>query len=197
MAKPGPKPKPAAVKIAEGNRGKRKIIKSTVPGPLDLLPPTAPRAPSYLSPVAKREWAKLVPVLVQRGTVQVEDVYMLANFVEAVATLLEAREQLAAINAARRLIIANGKKTIKKMGARGKVSSTETSGGTMQVNPLLYIVRDQVGIISKLAAEFGLSPASRARLQLEARTAAPDAVDPLESILGGDAESDPADPVIQ
>ena len=46
MARPGPKPKPPALKLLEGNPGKRAIPDAPKP------PPLAPPAP---------EWAKLLP----------------------------------------------------------------------------------------------------------------------------------------
>ena len=62
MATRGRKPKPTAVKVLEGNPGKR---------PLNMFEPTpekiAPECPSWLNDEAKAEWNRLVDKMVELG----------------------------------------------------------------------------------------------------------------------------------
>ena len=189
----GRKPKPAAVKKAEGNPGKRKLNRAEL-----LEDPEAPRAPAYLSPVARQEWKKLVPILASRRTMARVDTVMMANFCEAVALLRLARRQLAKTPEAGRLIVSTASKVVEHTNNRGRVTKREISGGNIQVNPLLYVIRDQVATIARLAAEFGLSPASRARLAMEDHSGAGErpGKDPLEAILSGPVERDSSDPIV-
>lgn len=187
----GRKPKPTAIKVAEGNPGKRRLNRGEL-----LEVPIAPAPPSYLSAAARREWEKLIPVLLRRRTIAEEDQTMLASFCEAVATLNEARRMMAGMEDKKRLLVTTGRRVTEKVDAKGKVVSRDTAGGNVQVNPLLYVIRDQVATIARIASEFGLTPAARARLQLEALPPGGAAVDPLEAILGSAAEHDPSDPVV-
>ena len=65
MATRGRKPKPTAVKVLEGNPGKR---------PLNMYEPVperrAPECPSWLNDEAKAEWDRLADKMVNLGTLQ-------------------------------------------------------------------------------------------------------------------------------
>lgn len=65
MGKRGPLPKPTALKILEGNPGKRKIKDTGEPMPnvLDVIPDP----PEWLMPDAVDEWNKLAPSLMALG----------------------------------------------------------------------------------------------------------------------------------
>lgn len=186
----GRKPKPTAQKAAEGNPGKRRLNKAEL-----REDPAAPRAPSHLSARARVEWRKLIPVLMRRRTISIEDETLLVSFCEACATLIDARRQLARFPKNKRLVVMVGGRVIERRDKKGKLVARERSGGSLQANPLLYVIRDQIGTIARIAAEFGLSPAARARLNLDAIP--PDAgADPLDALLNGAAENDASDPVI-
>ena len=58
MAGRGRPPKPTALKILEGNRGKR-ALNTDEPKPKS----GAPKCPSFLSPEAKKEWRRIVRAL--------------------------------------------------------------------------------------------------------------------------------------
>lgn len=186
----GRKPKPTAQKAAEGNPGKRRLNKAEL-----REDPAAPRAPAHLSARARVEWRKLIPVLMRRRTISIEDETLLVSFCEACATLIDARRQLARFPKNKRLVVMVGGRVIERRDKKGKLVARERSGGSLQANPLLYVIRDQIGTIARIAAEFGLSPAARARLNLDAIP--PDAgADPLDALLNGAAENDASDPVI-
>lgn len=186
-------PKPTALKVAEGNPGHRPINLAELLSPTEL-----PKAPKWLSKRAKFEWRRIVRILEMRQLVREEDQIQLANLCEAIATLVEAREQLADMGYKKRLLVQIGGKVTEKVNAKGKVISRERQGGTVVVNPILYVIRDQIQAIARIAAEFGLSPVARARLNLTDQSAvgARRAADPLEALLGGGDESDASDPVV-
>jgi len=162
----GRKPKPTAEKAAAGNPGKR---------PLNLGELTqavkAPPRPRDLTPAARKHWARYVKLFLRRGILREEDGPQLANLCEAIATLSEARAALAKLPADTRLLV--------------------KAGAGIQVNPLLYIIRDQVQTINRIGAEFGLSPSARTRLTYDEGTVTASGADSLENLIGGGAEPEP------
>jgi P27 family predicted phage terminase small subunit len=163
----GRPPKPTAIRAAEGNPGKRKLNRAELRQLVE-----APKMPRDLSAEAKREWRRLAKLFLERGIIRPEDQDQLANLCEAIATLKEARATLADMPVKQRLML--------------------KAGQGFQTNPLLYIIRDQVRMINRIGAEFGLSPAARTRLTYDEQ--ASDAED-LEALLGG-AVSLPSDHAI-
>lgn len=135
----GPAPKPTSIRILEGNPGKRRINHNE-PKPLDI-PPDCPR---HLDKVAKREWKRLVPVLQRMRVLTEADQIALANLCQTYSTMIQAQEQLS------------------KSGILYK-----TKSGYIQQSPLLGIVNSSIEIINRLSREFGLTPASRSRIEVE------------------------------
>ena len=132
----GPAPKPTAIKIAEGNPGKRPI-NDREPTPRMV----APRCPSYLDARAKQEWKRLVPILSRMRVLSEADGLVLANLCIAVSTLVRAQEKL------------------NEAGILYKSPS-----GYVMMSPLLSISNAALEQVTKLAREFGLSPAARSRI---------------------------------
>jgi P27 family predicted phage terminase small subunit len=132
----GPIPKPTVVEIAEGRPGKR-AINGREPRPLAR----APRCPSYLAARAKAEWKRLVPILTRMRVLSEADGLVLANLCLAVSTLVRAQEKL------------------MESGILYK-----TPSGYIMQSPLLPVVNNAIDQITKLAREFGLSPAARSRI---------------------------------
>ena len=68
MATKGRKPKPTAMKLLEGNPGKR---------PLNVHEPIPPKGtvkcPAWLLPEAKKEWKRLAPALEAMGVLTMAD----------------------------------------------------------------------------------------------------------------------------
>ena len=60
--KPGPKPKPTALKIAQGNPGHRPLPKNE-PRPRVA----APSMPDFLDAGGRAEWRRVVPILLEMG----------------------------------------------------------------------------------------------------------------------------------
>jgi len=75
MAKPGTKPKPTALKVLEGNPGKRPLNENE-PKP----EPKAPVCPKWLDNYAHKVWERLAPVLKQMGLLSFRRIEQLGNF---------------------------------------------------------------------------------------------------------------------
>jgi P27 family predicted phage terminase small subunit len=168
----GRKPKPTIIKAAEGNPGKRRLNANEL-----IEDVAAPRRPPWLSRPAKREWSRLVKILMRKRVLRQEDQVMLGILCEAYATMLDARKELRA------------------MQGKGRSKMLAKSGNATVVNPLLYVIRDQIQTIHRIAEQFGLTPAARSRLHVEDE-ALPAAADQLEALLSGGVEADPTDPVV-
>ena len=68
MGRRGPPPKPSAVKKLEGTYRKDRAARNEV-----VAPPGAPPLPAKMSTIALAKWNELIPVLLKRGTLSVED----------------------------------------------------------------------------------------------------------------------------
>jgi len=136
----GPAPEPTESKLARGNPGKRSLKKSE-PRPKVK----APYCPPHLDSLAKKEWRRLVPILLEMRVLTEADYLSLANLCTATATLIRAQEQLA------------------KTGILFK-----TPSGYIQQSPLVGIVNGQIEVVTRLAREFGLTPSARTRVHVQA-----------------------------
>jgi P27 family predicted phage terminase small subunit len=136
----GPAPKPTALKLLEGNPSHR---------PLNLNEPRPlvgePTIPAHLNKDARKEWRRLVPILLQMGVLTVADGGQLGNLCVVYSTMSRAQAQL------------------DKSGLLMK-----TTAGYVQTNPLLKVVATQMAPIGSISREFGLSPASRTRIHAQA-----------------------------
>lgn len=138
----GRKPKPVALKVLAGNPGKRPIKAQTV-RPV----PRAPYCPRWLSPAAKDEWRRVVPELDKLGLLTEIDVAALAAYCQAYARWREAEAILE-----REGIV---------------VEHTNKAGATNVVtHPAFFIAQKYAQQMRAFAAEFGMTPSSRARLSL-------------------------------
>ena len=136
MAVRGRKPKPTAIKIFEGNRSRRPLNEKE-PKP----PEGMPACPAWLETEAKREWQRLAKIMAQMGILSLVDRAAFATYCQAYARWKEAEEY------------------ISKNG-----STKETSTGYIQQIPQVSIAQTYSKIMAKIAAEFGLTPASRSRI---------------------------------
>lgn len=150
----GRPPKPARLKLLHGNPGQRKVQREPKPAP------KVPGMPTWLSAEAKAEWRRVVPQLDAVGTLAMVDRATLTTYCVAWATLVEVN------------------KHIQEHGATVMVleQTFETEEGITNIyvsakrNPSVQTQREMAGIIRSFAAEFGLTPASRSRISVPART---------------------------
>lgn len=135
----GRKAKPTALKELEGNPGKRALNKKE-PKPEVIIP----SCPNHLTGVAKQEWNRVTKELAKLGLITNIDRAALAAYCTAYQDYVRAENEL-------------------KKG--GQVIFTE-KGGAYQ-NPWVGIKNSAIEKMIKIGVEFGLTPSSRVRLQVE------------------------------
>ena len=142
----GRKPKPTAVKIAEGNPGKRRI-NGREPKPPASLPASLPDCPSHLSDTAKLEWDRIAVSLNRVGLLTQVDRSTMAGYCQCYGRWVEAELRLAETPAILRM-----------------------PSGYIQQSPWLTIANKQLELMARYMAELGLTPASRSRLAVQLQT---------------------------
>ncbi|MDK2918998.1 MAG: hypothetical protein PWQ37_1731 [Candidatus Petromonas sp.] len=153
MATRGRKPKPTALKVLEGNPGKRPL-NNNEPKPEKK----APRCPSWLEPEAKKEWKRMAKTLEAIGVLTGVDAAAFAGYCQAYARWKEAEEFLS------------------KHGTIFK-----TPSGYIQQVPQVSIAQTYLKIMKDFCSEFGLTPSARSRIRVDGDTSTKD--DPMESLL--------------
>ncbi|WP_069648975.1 phage terminase small subunit P27 family [Caloranaerobacter ferrireducens] len=153
MATRGRKPKPTALKVLEGNPGKRPLNKNE-PKPEKK----APRCPSWLEPEAKKEWKRMAKTLETIGILTQVDAAAFAGYCQAYARWKEAEEFLS------------------KHGTIFK-----TPSGYIQQVPQVSIAQTYLKIMKDFCSEFGLTPSARSRIRVDGDTSTND--DPMEELL--------------
>lgn len=134
----GRKPKPTRMKVLTGNPGKRQL-NANEPIPT----PAIPECPPELGPVARQEWDRIVVDLAPLRLLTGLDRAALAAYCGAYALWAEATE------------------AIQKYGTMVK----SPSGYPMQ-SPYVAIANRQAELMLRISAEFGFTPASRARISV-------------------------------
>jgi P27 family predicted phage terminase small subunit len=159
MGMRGPAPKPSGIRLLEGNPAKR-ALPADEPKPMAC----APDMPRFLDSEARREWKRLVPILLAMRVLTEADGVALGNLCQAISILERAHKDM---------------RKAAKAGGSGLLM--KTPGGFIQQSPLIGIINGQTEIISRISREFGLTPSSRMRL-----AAAPEqTMDALEAKLCG------------
>ena len=156
MATRGRKPKPTAMKVLEGNPGKREL-NIFEPKPKKSVLPTCP---DWLEDEAKAEWHRLARNLHELGLLTDLDVQAFASYCQAYARWREAEE----------FITQHG-------------SLVKTKSGYWQQVPQVSIAHQNQKIMMQAAAEFGLTPSSRSRIVAD--QAASREADEMEMLLLG------------
>ena len=158
MATRGRKPKPTALKILEGNPGKRPLNEN------EPIPPKGGvKCPSWLEPEAKKEWKRLAPSLEAMGVLTQVDLTAFAGYCQAYARWREAEEFLT---------------------QHGSIFKTPS--GYVQQVPQVSIAQQNLKIMQSFCSEFGLTPATRARIIAAGGGKEVDiSDDPMEQILSG------------
>ncbi|WP_147564934.1 phage terminase small subunit P27 family [Clostridium tyrobutyricum] len=153
MAQRGRKPKPTAIKVLEGNPGKRPLNQNE-PKPEKK----APKCPAWLEAEAKKEWRRMSKTLEAIGVLTQVDASAFAGYCQAYARWKEAEEFLS------------------KHGTIFK-----TPSGYIQQVPQVSIAQTYLKIMKDFCSEFGLTPAARSRISVS--TAEGSSEDPMEDIL--------------
>jgi P27 family predicted phage terminase small subunit len=133
-----------------GNPGKRRLH----PGPQPARTEQPPEPLEFLLPAAKAEWSRLAPELHALGLLTALDVTLFGLYCQSVARWLLAEELLA--------------KAIREAAADGDDGGglvVAGSKGAAVINPLLKVTVQAARDVCRYAAEFGFTPASRARFR--------------------------------
>jgi P27 family predicted phage terminase small subunit len=138
--KTGRPPKPTALKELAGNPGKRPLNRNE-PKPKVEIPP----CPTWLTPAGKREYKRHAEMLVNLRVMTEADRLALAAMVHEFAKWREAEEM------------------VDKLGA---VLISERTGAPY-LNPWQNIASNHFKNMVKLMTEFGLTPASRSRIEAQ------------------------------
>lgn len=151
----GPLPKPAALKLLEGNAGKR---------PLDLAAGVNPRIeipspPKHLGVEAKKEWRRITPLLEELGLISGLDRAALALYCQAVGRLSELETAFNGMVAKR---VAEG---MDYSDAVYAASYSVTPSGYAQQSVIVQLIKGHRDQVNRYLMHFGLSPAARGRVQ--------------------------------
>lgn len=143
---PGRKPKPTALKVLQGNPGKRKLNKNE-PKP----PAGRPVPPSTMIPEAREEWERIVPELEQMGVLTKIDRTALASYCMAYARWVQAEAD----------ITAHG---ILVLEPQFDVKGNHV-GDKYKKNPACTAAMACQKEMRALLALFGMDPSSRSRIK--------------------------------
>jgi len=133
----GPTPKPAWLNKLEGNPGKRRQKSGPKP------PPTRPSCPAWLDEDAKAEWARVAPELERLGLLTQLDRAAFACYCQSYADYVSLQKFLSV----------NGLFYV-------------TPAGKLRERPEAGMADTAMRTMLAFAREFGMTPASRARLNL-------------------------------
>jgi P27 family predicted phage terminase small subunit len=159
--KQGRKPKPARLKMLEGNPGKRPLPTN------EPLPSTdKPTCPLWLDVEAKREWKRISGELCRLGLLTIVDRVALTGYCEAYSRYRRAAEEL------------KGGLTYTYQDKNGEIRQI--------AKPEVAIARDALNQVRQLCAEFGLTPSSRTRMTLPGHG---EDEDPMEKLLSTHREN--------
>ncbi len=159
----GKLPRPTRLKEAAGNPGKRRHNRSEP----EFKPADPAQPPEWLSDAAKAEWERVAPHLSGLGLLTVVDVAALAGYCTCHAHWLEAEA-----------FIREHGMTATLRDDKGIVKSV------IQV-PEVAIALKMLDKIRQFAAEFGFTPSSRGRIEVDKVRS--DSVDHLAAALGLEA----------
>jgi len=161
-----PKPRiPTQLKILKGTFRATEAPKNEPnPPPLDSVP----QAPSHLNKWAKRMWNDTVKELIEQEMITMLDIYSLEILCEQYGIYRELKDSITHIT--------------DPDGTRKKITiAYYLSTRNSQTMPEYNAMRGAFERYSALLKEFGLSPASRSRIDLPVKP--PHTADPMEGLL--------------
>lgn len=146
----GRKPRPTHLKLVTGNPGKRPLNRA------EPKPAAAglPQPPAELSGDARNEWRRVAQQLHQAGLLATLDRAALAAYCQAFARWRQAERALAAM--------------AEKDAVTGGLLIKTSNGNAIQ-NPLVGIANKAAAAMVRYAAEFGMTPSARSRIEAAPR----------------------------
>lgn len=152
----GPLPKPAALKLLEGNAGRRALDLSAGINPRIEVP----SPPKHLGIEAKKEWKRITPLLSELGLISGLDRTALALYCQAAGRLAEL--ETAFNGQVDRLRDA---KELDYSTAVYEASYSVTPSGYAQQSVIVQLIKSHREQVNRYLMHFGLSPAARGRVQ--------------------------------
>lgn len=152
----GPLPKPTALKLLEGNAGKRSLNLGDGINPRIEIPVP----PKHLSREARKEWKRITPLLEELGLVSGLDRTALALYCQAAGRLMELEE---AFNGQVNRLMSD--KKIEYADAVYEASHAVTPSGYAQQSVMVQLIKSHREQVNRYLQHFGLSPAARGRVQ--------------------------------
>lgn len=151
----GPLPKPAALRLLEGNPGKRALNLAEGINPVIEVP----SAPKHLGLEAKKEWKRITPLLKDLGLISGLDRTALALYCQTAGRLAELEMAFEGM--------------VKKHEATGmsypdavfQASHSTTPSGYQQQSVIIQLLSSHRLQVHRHLAHFGLSPSARGRVQ--------------------------------
>jgi len=156
MAGGGRPPKPTALKLVQGNAGKRAINKNE---PKPKL--AKPKCPGHLSPKAKTAFKNVSKLLEDMGVLTIADGMALEMLCDAYAEWRDLRKEIEVA----------GSSTYTTIGTSGDV--------VIKARPQVAMASDAWKRIKSMTAEFGLTAASRTKLSVAEK----EEIDPLAEYM--------------
>ena len=151
----GPLPKPAALKLLEGNPGKRSLNLGDGLNPRVQIP----SFPKHLAVEARKEWKRITPLLEELGLISGLDRAALALYCQAVGRLYEME---AAFSGKVDRLVAEGAEYSDAVYA---ASYSTTPSGYEQQSVITQLIKSNREQVNRYLMHFGLSPAARGRVQ--------------------------------
>jgi P27 family predicted phage terminase small subunit len=168
----GRTPKPTALKLLQGNPGRRPINESE-PKPEAGVP----AMPDYLDAAAQAEWDRLIPILTKMRVLTVADGAELALYCQTHSRLLEAEEEITRLGVTLEEAITRD---------RGDGSDPKVIGYKYKKNPAVTVRTECIKMLRAFLSDFGLSPAARTRVHA-APTDDNSQRDDMDSVLGDES----------
>ena len=142
----GPAPKPTALKLVQGNPGKRKLNKR------EPKFSGAPVCPGWITDVAKLEWNRIVLELAALDMLRAVDSASLAAYCLSYARWRGAEE----------IVTAEGQTVSEPVIAK----TGDVIGFKVKRHPATSIAKDALAALLRASALFGFESSSRSRLQV-------------------------------
>ena len=152
----GPLPKPAALKMLEGNPGKRSLDLAAGVNPRIEIP----SPPKHWSPEARKEGKRITPLLEELGLISGLDRTALALYCQASGRLAELET---AFNGKVDLLMSE--RGIDYAAAVYEASHAVTPSGYAQQSVIVQLIKSHREQVNRYLMHFGLSPAARGRVQ--------------------------------
>ena len=141
--KPGPPPKPTKLRLLQGNPSRRPI-NTNEPQPTSIQ--KTPPAPKYLRRTGRAEWRRVAKLLVNLGLLTDLDLTALGAYCASYQRWLTAE------------------KTLEKDGMAFTAPT-----GQVKRSPYLLIAREAMADMRGFMQEFGMTPASRSRVEVSGK----------------------------